>query len=250
MESLIRWKRGDYIRLGRAISRFNQTINEIEVDEVDILPKTRNYQELKSSIKSRKELNRVINALNRANVHNLTTKHTFESGEEVSTWEFNEITKSSRRALRRLQNERETILSGRESIGMGDERLSEIRAMESSFENLGTKKGSEFERVKKRIFLLGKQDYALIKAETFRENFYTALENLSDYENYDKLKKELDKIKNPLKFFDYVKQSPQLMDIFIYYKNKETNIYGAFSSNEEAFNSSLFYHLGITDIKL
>ena len=27
MESLIRWKRGDYIRLGRAISKFNQTMS-------------------------------------------------------------------------------------------------------------------------------------------------------------------------------------------------------------------------------
>ena len=29
MESVIRWKRGDYVRLGRAISRFNKIINEI-----------------------------------------------------------------------------------------------------------------------------------------------------------------------------------------------------------------------------
>ena len=245
MESMIRWKRGDYIRLGRAISRFNKIINEIEVDESDVLPDLQSYKALKSSILSRKELNRVINAMNRANVSNLTETKEFASGEEVTSWEFGEIQKAKRRALRRLESERESILSSRPSIGMGDERLSEIKAMETSFENLENKREREFERVKKRIFSLGRQDYAVKKAETFRENFYTALEHLSDFEHYDKLKKELDKIQNPLKFFEYVKQSPQLMDIFLYYLAPETNIYGAFANNQEAFDSSLMFHLGI-----
>lgn len=249
MESMIRWKRGDYIRLGRAISRFNQIINEIEVDE-SLLPPLQNYKEVKANILSRKELNRVINSMNKANVNNLSKTREFASGEKVTQWEFGEINKATKRALRRLENERENILSTRKSIGMGDERLSEINAMEQSFENLENKRSSEFERVKKRVFLLGRQDYALKKAETFRENFYNALEHLSNFENYDKLKKELDKIQNPLKFFEYVKQSPQLMDIFIYYLSPETNIYGAFSSNQEAFSSSLLYHLGIKDVNV
>ena len=245
MESQIRWKRGDYIRLGRAISRFNKTISEIEVDEREILPTTQNYKEIKSNILSRKELNRVINALNRATVSNLTESRKYASGEEVTAWEFGEISKATRRALRRLDAERENILSSRQSIGMGEERLSEIKAMEKSFEDLENRRGKDFERVKKRIISLGRQDYGLKKAETFRENFYTALEHLSDFQHYDKLKKELDKIQNPMKFFDYIKQSPQLMDIFLYYIAPETNIYGAFGSNQEAFDSSLMFHLGI-----
>ena len=55
MESLIRWKRGDYIRLGRAISRFNKIINEIEVDEQSILPDIQSYKNIKSNILSRKD---------------------------------------------------------------------------------------------------------------------------------------------------------------------------------------------------
>ncbi len=245
MESVIRWKRGDYIRLGRAISRFNKIINEIEVDEAGILPDLQNYKEIKSNIYSRKELNRVIDSLNRATVKNLTESREFASGEEVSEWEFAEINKATRRALRRITSEKESILSSRPSIGMGDERLSELRAMEESFTKLGTKKDREFERVKKRIFALGRKDYAVKKAETFRENFYTALEHLSDFKNYDKLKKQLDKFQNPISFYEYVKQSPQLMDIFLYYVAPDTNIYGGFTDNEEAFDSSLIFHLGI-----
>ena len=33
MDSLIRWRRGDYIKLGQAVSRFNKIINSLDVDE-------------------------------------------------------------------------------------------------------------------------------------------------------------------------------------------------------------------------
>lgn len=245
MESLIRWKKGDYIKLGRAISQFNKTINEIQVDESVNIPKIMDYKEVKSNILSRKELNRVINSLKSASVENLTNIKEFPSGEKVTEWEYGEISKASRRALNRLQREKESILSSRPSIGMGDERLSEIRAIEDSISRISEKRNREFSRVKKRIMRLGEQDLALKKAETFRENFYTALEHLSNYTYYPKLKSQLDRIKNPIKFYDYVSKSPQLMDIFLYYLDPDTNIYGAFSSNEEALNSSLMFHLGI-----
>lgn len=250
MDSLIRWKRGDYVRLGRAISNFNKLINEIEIDEKDVLPELKNYKEIKESINSRKELNRVINALNRANIKTLTDTVVYESGEEVTRWESSEINKAMRRALRNLESERAGILSSRESIGMGDERLSEIKAIERSFESLGERKGSEFERIKERIFSLGRSDYKITKDKQFRENFYKALEGISNFQNYEILKHELDKIKNPTKFYDYVKQSPVLMDLFLWYKESDSLFYGGFSDNEDAFDSTLMFHLGIDDVSV
>ena len=38
MDSLIRWKKGDYIKLGQAVSRFNKIVSELEVDERDYIP--------------------------------------------------------------------------------------------------------------------------------------------------------------------------------------------------------------------
>ena len=250
MDSLIRWKRGDYVRLGRAISKFNKVINEIEIDEKDVLPELKNYKELKESINSRKELNRVINALNRANIKTLTDTVVYESGEEVTRWESSEINKAMRRALRNLESERAGILSSRESIGMGDERLSEIKAIERSFESLGERKGTEFERIKERIFSLGRSDYKITRDKQFRENFYKALEGISNFQNYGILKHELDKIKNPTKFYDYVKQSPVLMDLFLWYKESDSLFYGGFSDNEDAFDSTLMFHLGIDDVSV
>lgn len=250
MDSLIRWKKGDYIKLGQAVSRFNKIINELDVEEGKILPDIQDYKELRDSINSRKELNRVIRSLRRATEINLSDTRVFESGEVVSKWEFQEINKARGRAFKNLEKERASIVSGRTSIGMGDERLSEIHAIEQSFIDLDYRKGADFKRVKERIFAVGKSDYALTKDVQFRDNFYKALEGISNFQNYDVLKKELDKIKNPTKFYDYVKQSPVLMDLFLWYKESDSLFYGGFNNNQDAFDSTLMFHLGITDVKV
>lgn len=250
MDSLIRWKRGDYIKLGQAVSRFNKIINELESDEREFLPELKEYKEIKEHITSRKELNRVIKSLRRVNEENLLNTKILESGEEISKWEFQELTKARRRAFRNLDQERESILKDRPSIGMGDERLSEIHAIEQSFIDLENRTGASLKRLKQRIFAVGRSDYKLSRDELFRRNFYTALEEISNFQNYDILKKELDKIKNPTKFYDFVRRSPILMDLFLWYKESDSLFYGSFSSNQEAFNSSLLFHLGITDIEV
>ena len=250
MDSLIRWKRGDFIKLGQAVSRFNKIVNSLESDEREFLPDLKEYKEIKEHITSRKELNRVIKSLRRVNTENLLNTKILESGEEISKWEFQELNKARRRAFRNLALEKESILKDRPSIGMGDERLSEIRAIENSFVTLEFRTGSDLRRLKQRIFSIGRSDYKLSKDELFRENFYKSLEGISNFQNYDVLKKELDKIKNPTKFYEFVKKSPVLMDLFLWYKESDTLFYGSFSSNQEAFDSTLLFHLGITNIEV
>ena len=183
--------REEYIKLGQAVSRFNKIINELNTDERDFLPELKDYQEIKNHITSRKELNRVINSLRRVNTENLLNTKILESGEEISKWEFQELTKARKRAYRNLALEKETILRERPSIGMGDERLSEIRAIENSFVSLEFRKGKDLKRIMKRIFSVGRSDYELAKAELFRKNFYKSLEGISNFQNYDVLKKQL-----------------------------------------------------------
>ena len=250
MDSLIRWRRGDFIKLGQAVSRFSKIVSSLDTDEREFLPDLKEYKEIKNHITSRKELNRVIKSLRRVDTENLLNTKILESGEEISKWEYQELNKARKRAFRNLALEKESILKDRPSIGMGDERLSEIRAIENSFVSLEFRTGSDLKRIKERIFSIGRTDYELAKAELFRKNFYKALEGISNFQNYDKLKKELDKIKNPIKFYEYVKQSPILMDLFLWYKESDSLFYGSFSSNQEAFDSSLLFHLGITDIEV
>lgn len=250
MDSLIRWKKGDYIKLGQAVSRFNKIINELEVDERKYLPDLKEYSVLKEHITTRKELNRVLNSLKKVTAESLLEKKVFESGEEISKWEWKEVNKAKSRALKNLQREKETILSSRPSIGMGDERLSEIRAIENSILTLPYRTGSDLKKLIARIQSVGRTDYKFAKDKLFMDNFYKALKGISNFQNYEKLKKELDKIKNPTKFYEFVSKSPTLMDLFLWYKEPDVLFYGAFESNQEAFDSSLLFHLGITDIEV
>ena len=247
MDSLIRWKRSDYAKLSQAVSRFNKLVEKIDEE---YLPEIKNYKEIKERITSRKELNRVINSLKRANTENLLATKVLESGEEISKYEWKEINLAKRRALKNLSIEKQSILSSRPSIGMGDERLSEINAIEESFTKLQLKTGADLRRLKDRIFTIGRSDYKLSKDKLFMDNFYKALEGISNFQNYDVLKKELDKIKNPTKFYEYVSKSPVLMDLFLWYKESDSLFYGGFSDNQDAFTSTLMYHLGIENIEV
>ena len=249
MDSLIRWKRGDYIKLAKAVSNFNKILSDLD-NQADYLPTAQEYIELRDHIHTRKELNRVIRSLKSANAENLLAKVKLESGEELSKWENRQLKLARNRAFKNLANEKERILTERQSIGMGDERLSEIRAIENSLNQLETSKGAKLSRLKGRIIQLGKTDYKISRDKQFQENFYVALEGISNFQNYEVLKAELDKIKNPTKFYEYVKKSPVLMDLFLWYKESDSLFYGGFSDNQEAFDSTLMYHLGINDIDM
>lgn len=61
---MIKWKHGDYVKLGKAVANFNKKIGEIaNTDNYDILPQPIDYKDLKSRIYNRKELNRKIKSL-------------------------------------------------------------------------------------------------------------------------------------------------------------------------------------------
>ena len=47
-----------------------------------------------------------------------------------------------------------------------------------------------------------------------------------------------------------MRKSPILMDLFLWYKEPDSLFYGAFSDNEEAFDSALIFHLGIENVEV
>lgn len=61
---MIRWKRGDYIKLGKAVSQFNKEIakNEGIIDKL-ILPEQVDYKSLRDNIQTREGLNYYIKSL-------------------------------------------------------------------------------------------------------------------------------------------------------------------------------------------
>ena len=245
--SVIRWTRSDYAKLSNAVRRFNKKISELEALEKDYLPEQYNYSELRDTIYSRRELNRIIRGLNR-----FTTKESQQqmivlpSGEEISRWEYNELKKAMRRSTERITDLARDIVETDTNV-MGDKEFKQLLRTKESIQDLFNRSGYEFRRTAGRTEKWGKTDYELYRASIFRENFMNALKEMRNYKNYKLLKDKLNSIENPIQFYNFVKQSDILSDLFLFYKDKATaQTYGGFVDNQEAFDTALFEQLGLT----
>lgn len=105
-----------------------------------------------------------------------------------------------------------------------------VRAIQSQIKNLKmieTKKGYEFNALRRRIRKMGASDYEMKKAIIYREKYLKEMEKYSHFENYDELMKKLKSILNPLKFFEFVSQNELTQDLTYqsdqYYSQQEFN---------------------------
>ena len=243
--SVIRWSRSDYMNLSYAVRKFNETLRELEGLNENILPQEYNYSELRDSIYSRRELNRVIKSLRRFSKPSQQRVVEAPSGEKLTQWELSELKKAQKRAVLNVTDQAREIIDSDVNV-MGDAEFKKLLRTKGSIEDLFNRTGSEFRRTKKRTTSWGKSDYELWRASIFRENFMEALEEMSSYKNYKLLKQKLESIENPIQFYNYVKRSNILSDLFLYYKDKATaQTYGGFIDNQEAFDTAIFDQLGI-----
>lgn len=239
-ESLIKWRKYDNLRLGQAVARYNKKLKELGAVERGHLPDYKEFKDVKNNIMSRKELNRVINSLNKITKEGMTKMVELPSGQMITKWEYSEIKLARNRAIKTLSSESESIKQGKIWVGMGDERLDQIEDTIENMKDIENLRGYDFKRTEERIIKLGENDLSLKRAQTFRDNFMRSLEEMSGYENYDKLYNKLANIRNPIQFYEYVRQSETLMDLFLFYKDKATSsTWGGFSNNQAAFNYAL-----------
>ena len=160
----------------------------------------------------------------------------------ISLYNYNETLRRKYVAEKNLYIEMNKIQSARalsENKYMGEERITEIQDTLESLDKTFNSKES-LDRMSKRLAFIGREDYELARNKLFRDNFMKSLDNIKNFDNYGVLKKELNKIKNPNKFYDFVKKSPVLMDIFLWYKEDDGSlVYSTFDTNEQAFNYAL-----------
>lgn len=240
MASQIRWKRGDFSRLGRAISDFNKKIRELQSEENKLyLPEELNYREAKEDIKTRNELNRLINSLKRFQRPGAENLYVTEAGEEITTWERKELGIQSRTAQNRLMRElkslNEPTESGYSRVQMGSLRVREIEAQLRNLKKIEISSGYDFKRLKERLNRLGSSNYEMKKAITYRENYLRELQKYSHLDNYDKLIEKLKSITNPIEFFNFMSANELTQDLT--YQSDEYY-------TQEAFNSYIL-QLGI-----
>lgn len=246
-ESMIRWNAHDSSRLQSAIDHFNRELQKVENKEN--LPQRAKYDDFRDRIISRRELESTIKSLNSANVMNLSSTEELGSGERVSTWEYQDTIRRKNLAGINLLNELDELNRKRAESGnnlkMGEERISEIQStlslLDESLEDL-----ESFKKSSRKLKIYGREDIELYKKKIFMDNFKTAVQGLQNFEHYKELKEKMNELKNPAKFYEVMKKSDILMDIFLWYKDPDgALIYGAFESNEEAFDTALEEDLGI-----
>lgn len=233
----IKWTKTDYLTLGRAVAQFNRKINQLNAEERRLyLPNTISYAETKENITTRNELNRVLNSLRRFSKKGAEDLYTTAGGQQITKWERQELSLQSGIAKRRLNQElkelNQPLKTGFSRIQMGSMRQKEIEAQIKSIERIEKTKGYDFERISRRIKMLGTSDYTLKKAYVFQENFMTQLEILkNNIPEFEKVYNYFKSIKNPITFFNTTQKSEVLQDFFVWYQMPEN--YASFSNNQE-----------------
>lgn len=255
-DNLIRWKRGDYVKLSKAVNKFNRQVNELQSKGYTNLPATKDYQSIKDNIYTRKELNRLVNSMKKFSIDTARSVE-LESGMEMTAWEYKELRLARNRAKRYLEGKLEVQQRDNPyaKYGLDTKEIETTKKTMASLNKLEkTADRFELNRLMRRITNLGSYDTEMKRATNYRENYMKALEQMSNYDNYDLLKEKLDSIKNPEDFYDYISQSTTLSDLFNYYETSpEAQTYGGFDNNQEAFNRALsqlgiFEEVELTDL--
>lgn len=230
MASQIRWKRGDYIKLGRAVSDFNKKINELNAVEKKLyLPDLVDYKVAKEEILTRQDLNRMINSLRRFKEEGAEELYVTQAGEKMTKWERKELGIASRVAQRRLQAELKELQAQEQTKYMGSGRTSAIKGSIAKLKQIETKKGKEY---KEYIKQMGKASYNFSRLEKFRETTLYNLKILSQTnEEFQPVYDYLKKVTNPEDFYDNFKDNEALNDFYVWYKSPES--YAGFNESQE-----------------
>lgn len=243
----IKWRHGDYVKLGKAISEFNRKIRKIQTEENKMyLPSFERYEWQRDNIKTRQEYNRVINMLKSFSQEGAEELVETPSGELLTKWEYKQVRKGLNRGIKTLQNEIKEYDKLRNIMPYTSQEERQKRAEIKNLKNFDKLKGYDFNRLKRRGMRWNELDRNFKIAENYRQNYYIAIEQLKNFKNYELFKNKLDSIKNPEKFYDYISQSEVLSDIFMWYDNEAgTFVYSGFATNEDAFNYALQNDLGL-----
>lgn len=217
--------------LQKAVAKFNKNVDKLTTEEnKTYMPNKYDYDKLKKIVKGKNEMNRLIKNFNKFNKVDL---YITEADEKITTWERNVLEEEREIALKRMENQLQNANKyDKDTIDTLKWNIENIKKLE-------TLKNRDFKDTVARLHRIGAKDYELRKLIQYRENYYTALEEIQNYKNYKKFKKMLDKIKDPKEFYEFIQKSPTMSDLFIYYKGNQGIIIGEFASSEEGFNYAL-----------
>lgn len=215
----IKWNRGDYTKLGKAVRSFNKEVIKAEAIENSVAPEIINYSELKSKINTRQELNKAINTLKRYSADNMY--------KNVNIPKFNITSPAVAQIQAEKKLEKMIIKSEADNVELLQHELERIK-------NLNKLQGYERKRKEERIKQLADIKYEYKKAYTYRQNYINTIRNAyKNMNGYSSLYKKLNSIKNPIEFYNYIKEnSVSINDMDIYFQSNQ-------NVTQEHFNSLL-----------
>ncbi len=217
----IRWSKGDYIRLGKAVADFNRQISQNATEENKLyLPKQIDYQALKNDIKTRQGLNAYIQKLKRINIADSFALETLEGGETVTRYQRRElqralatvipeleanVAKEQAKTLARYDKKptQENIEALNKFEGLKGTELQKAEARLRDYTNLFNLRGEKFKEVASKL-MVNQTEKKYRRAYQFRKNYMKVMkENWGNYRDYWIFKKYYaDKHKDPVRFYE------------------------------------------------
>lgn len=214
-EGRISWKNVDNLSLGKAVANFNRKIKRIETEEnKGYLPETLDFKDVKENITTRRELNRIIQNLRNFNKEGAEELYQNDAGEEMTKWEKDVLQDEISRGIRRLNKELRSVDKTKYPFET-DVELN-LKQRINNLKNFQNVKGFNFKLLKERAFNIGRMDYEMNRSIIYQNNYMKTLERYSHFDNYDLLINELEKYKNPIRFYNLMKTKGELTEDLTY----------------------------------
>lgn len=247
----IRWSKGDYIRLGKAVADFNRQISQNATEENKLyLPKQIDYQALKNDIKTRQGLNAYIQQLKRINLGDSFALETLEGGQTVTRYQRREI----QRALSQLVPELESKIQSEQAktlIRYGRKptedlpdpfksyQQKQLEARLKDYRELFTLSGEKFKRRAEKL-MINQTEKKYRQAYQFRKNYMKVMQKYRNMRDYWIFKKYYaDKHKDPVRFYEDLPDDDTYFPDDLYYQSD--NVF-----TDEQFTSFVETILGVS----
>lgn len=202
------WTKQSERRLEKAVKDFNKRVQSLKRTRKDksFLPSEISFIGTRRKIKTQRELERVVKNLSEFKGSKAYKKVKLKSGKELTAWEKKQIQKQKAVAVRRLNKQLKEYK--RPEYRMGTPDYQRAKSALEKIKHIEKLKGKAFEKALTKLEDYASADFEMRRAVLYRKNYMTMLrKEYRNYENYLKLVRRLNKIENPLDFYEFIKNS-------------------------------------------
>lgn len=202
------WTKQSERRLEKAVKDFNKRVQSLKRTRKDksFLPSEISFVGTRRKIKTQRELERIVKNLSEFKGSKAYKKVKLKSGKELTAWEKKQIEKQKAVAVRRLNKQLKEYK--RPEYRMGPPEYQQAKNALQRIKNIEKLKGKAFEKALTKLEDYASADFEMRRAVLYRKNYMTMLrKTYQNYDNYLKLVRRLNKIENPLDFYEFIKNS-------------------------------------------